>query len=76
VHPLPNDLLLSGNLPRRVGRPSSKKWSPLFYPKAFAQEHDDITVERFKLTDRQLTKYGTEVTKIRRDIKEEAEILA
>jgi len=52
AHPLATDLMVSTNLPRRVGRPSSKQWTPFFHPKTFVGEHEEITTELFKLTDR------------------------
>ena len=58
VHPLATDLMLRPNLPKRVGRPSTKQWVPLFYPRSFVIEHENITTDRFKLTDRQLTMIG------------------
>ena len=76
VHPISTDLLLSPNLPRRVGRPSLKKWTPLFYSKAFMEEYKEITTELFELTNEEIIKYGTEVTTIRKHIKEEAEKVA
>ena len=73
VHPLSTDLLMAPNLPKRVGRPSKLQWTPIFYPRKFVSEHQDITTERFKLTDRQLTRIGEDATKVRKRIQEDAE---
>ena len=52
MHPLSTDLMVTPNLPKRVGRPSTKKWIPLFYPRTFVMEHEEINTENHKLTNR------------------------
>ena len=43
MHPLATDLMIAPNLPKSVGKRSKKQWVPLFHPKSFVNEHEEIT---------------------------------
>ena len=49
THVISTDLMIAPNLPLTSGTSKVKQWAPLFFPKDFVKEHDDITMEGFKL---------------------------
>ena len=48
------DLLLASNLPTQSIRKHQQAWKPLFFPKAFVEDHWDIRLDDFRLTPEQL----------------------
>jgi hypothetical protein len=48
--PISNDLKLAESFPSSIMGNISGQWSPLFYPRKFAQDHPDMSLERFALS--------------------------
>jgi hypothetical protein len=55
---------------------SRQRWKPLFHPKTWALENPIEELAPYELSERQLMKYGKEVTRLRKEIRDKASVLS
>ena len=53
-------------------RKNAKQWKPIFMPKQFVSEHEDLEVDNYKLSENMLKKYAIQISEIRKTIRENA----
>ena len=68
VYELASDLLLGSALAGTHGRRRDKNWQPLFSSNQFAEEHGDIALEDFQLSQRRLHDYGVKISNARKEV--------
>ena len=65
TYDLATDLLVASALPGVDQGRRNKTWLPVFSSETFTREHDDISLENYRLRPRKLKRLGIEVSKIR-----------
>ena len=75
IHVLSTDLLMAPGLPVNYTKTKKKEWRPIFFPKEYVKEHEEITTDGFKLQQRKLERIGGKVTQTQKEIREKAERL-
>ena len=50
-------------------------WKPVFYPHTFAEQHEELKIEDFKLDDKTLREKAEIVAKLRKKIMAKAEAM-
>ena len=67
------DLMLGGAMSKIATRgKSQKKWKALFWPDDYLEEDHDMTLANNALSEDQLKKYATNVTKVRKLFRDRA----
>ena len=60
-----SELLLAAGFPEPEKKKWARKYKLLFNPKEFVKEFKDITLDGFRLNQKELEEYGLQVSKIR-----------
>ena len=72
IFPIATDLLLEQGYPRTYRKQGEPNWECHFSPKQYLEMHPEPDLERMRLSDDRLRRYGEQVTKIRAWILERA----
>ena len=69
---LETDMAVFQNQPRLLPPRREIEWAPLFLPTTYAREHEDISLETYRLGEKRLRTLGVEVSKVREKLREAA----
>ena len=72
VHDLATDLKMAPSLPGLPTGRRNKFWTPVFSPQMFVKEHEDVTLENYKLRERRLLNLGKQISQCRQKFRDAA----
>ena len=72
IQPISSALLLASGEQRVPNARRDKQWAPLFCPRQFAAENENMDMDQFKLSDAQLKNYAIAIVSLRRKFEKEA----
>ena len=64
---------MAPNLPIVAADGRRRAWAPIFMPKLFVQDHEEITTESFNLSQKKLKALGKDVSEIRNKFRKQVE---
>lgn len=65
LHPLPTDLLVKEGYDKARKKRGESQWECHFSPKQYLEMHPDPDLERMRLSEDRLRRYGEQVSNIR-----------
>ena len=69
------DLLVNDGIEPPKKRKNAKQWAPIFMPKQFVIENEDIETDKFSLSNSSLKKQGVVISSLRKQIREQALVM-